>query len=262
MNAFEVGQTLRRELPKLPFEICIAINRYLAPASAPRLLHRVAEGGPVTYVFLGRVNARLFLLHCTIATQPAPPPSATSEPAAAKIIAKPVSALTLKQEWLDLILTGSKTWEIRSQPTNKRERVALAQSGTTVLRGDVEIVNCVPLDAQSFVTSIDKHCVPQNRHTEVIGGYAKIFAWELARPRRYRTPISYKRMPGQVGWVNLHEQLHIFDNVLVEDINVENTQTNPTQSQQSETEDSDTPPTTAASVVETSQQVEYTRARS
>ena len=113
----------------------------------------------------------------------------------------------------------------------------MAQSGTTLLRGDVEVVNCVRLNAQPFATGIDKHCVPQNKHTEVIGGYAKIFAWELARPRRYITPISYKRMPGQVGWVNLDEQLHIFDNVLLEDINVENTSTDPTQSQQSETQD-------------------------
>ena len=262
MNALKAGQILRRQLPKLPFQICITINRYLAPASAPRLLHRVAEGGPVTYVVLGPVNARLLLLHFTAALQPTPQPFDTRELAAVDIIVKPVSALTLKQEWLDLILTGRKTWEIRSQPTHKRERVALAQSGTTVLRGDVEIVNCVRLDAQSFAASMDKHCVPQNRHTEVIGGYAKIFAWELARPRRYITPIPYKRMPGQVGWVNLDEQLHIFDNVLLEDINVENTSTDPTQSQESETQDANAASPAAAPAVETSRPVARTRTRS
>ena len=168
IDAFAAG----RVLPRLPFQICIAINRFLAPASAPRMLHSVAEGGPVTYVFLGRENAKLFLLYAAALPEPTPPSSNTSQSAPANITARPVSALTLKQEWIDLILTGRKTWEIRSKPIRKRERIALAESSTAVLRGDVEIVNCVRLDAQSFASSFDKHCVPQSRHAEIIGGYA------------------------------------------------------------------------------------------
>jgi hypothetical protein len=55
----------RRPPPKLTFEICIAINRYLAKTSDPDMFHRVPEGGPVTYVFLGRMNARSFLARFT-----------------------------------------------------------------------------------------------------------------------------------------------------------------------------------------------------
>ena len=231
------------------------------------MLHRVAEGGPVTYVFFGQANASAFLLHYAPAPQTPPPPSNAAESAAADINTLPVNALTLKQDWLELILTGCKTWEIRSQPINKRERVALAQSQTTksqtaLLLGDVEIVNCVRLDADMFAASIDKHCVPQDRHTEIIGGYAKIFAWELARPRRYVTPIPYKRVPGQVGWVKLDKQLHIFDNMLVEHVNIENTSTRTPQSQATERQDANTASPAAAPAVETSRPVAHTRTRS
>ena len=50
-DANTASASRRRPLPKLPFEICITVNRYLAPDSAPGLLHRVAEAGPVTDVF-------------------------------------------------------------------------------------------------------------------------------------------------------------------------------------------------------------------
>ena len=58
---------------KLPADICIAINRYLAPDFSPRLLHRVAEGGPVTYVFLGHDNARIFLALFSSASEASTP---------------------------------------------------------------------------------------------------------------------------------------------------------------------------------------------
>ena len=62
VDAYVAHEPLRHALPKLSFEICIAINRFLASASAPVMFHRVTEGGPVTYVFLGRVHARSFLM--------------------------------------------------------------------------------------------------------------------------------------------------------------------------------------------------------
>ena len=52
-----------------------------------------------------------------------------------------------------------------------------------------------------------------NNDTEILGGYAKIFAWELARPRRYLTPIMYTRLAGHVAWVDLRYEQRIFANV-------------------------------------------------
>ena len=78
--------------------------------------------------------------------------------------------------------------------TRKRERVALAQSGTPLLFGDVEIIGCVRIDDVIFRASTKKHGVPLHRHAETIGKYKKMFAWELARPRRYKTPLQYMRL--------------------------------------------------------------------
>ena len=49
--------------PSCVFEIYITISSYLAPETASRMLHSVAGVDPATYLFLGRSNARLFLLH-------------------------------------------------------------------------------------------------------------------------------------------------------------------------------------------------------
>ena len=213
-DAFVANRLQRQELPKLPFQICIAIHRFLASATAPPTPHRVAEGGPVTYIFLGRANASLFLFHYASAPDMTTSMhSGVEDSSDAPATDLPLNALTLHGEWLELILNGRKTWEIRSSATKKRERVALAQSTTSLLLGDVEIVNCLQLNAQSFAASMHKHCVPLQRHNEIIGGYATTNAWELAKPRRYLTPIKYTRLPGQVSWVDLRYQQRIFMNM-------------------------------------------------
>ena len=152
----------RQELPKLSFQLCIAIHRFLAPVSTPHMLHRVAESGPVTYVFLGRANASSFPLYYTPAPDVPTPTHYTAETSPdAPAVDLQFNALTVHGEWLELILSGRRTWEIRFSATKKRERVALAQSKTPLLLGDVEIVDCVRLNAQSFAASIHRHCVPQ-----------------------------------------------------------------------------------------------------
>ena len=51
VDAYVAHESLRHALPKLSFDICIAINSFLASASAPFMFHRVTERDPVTYVF-------------------------------------------------------------------------------------------------------------------------------------------------------------------------------------------------------------------
>ena len=130
VDAYVASASRRRPLPKLPFEICITINRYLAPDSSPGLLHRVPEGGPVTCVFLGRADARSFLARLSpadvVSTVTAPLTYSSCAPQthvvecvvdAQQPATTPRSALLLKDELLDMILCGRKTWEIRSMQT-------------------------------------------------------------------------------------------------------------------------------------------------
>ena len=184
-----------REPARLPVLICLRINRYLAPDATPHLLHRVAEGGPLTYVFLGHAHATSFLAYFNrdlvslvqfprrLTTLPTPLPHMEAEATSAHRTptdheihqedapqqqCKPVSALILKDEWLEVIFSGRKTWGIRNTGTRKRERVALALSGTPLLLGDIVIVGCVQLDSLTFSASIQKHGVPQQRHAEIV----------------------------------------------------------------------------------------------
>jgi hypothetical protein len=85
--------------------------------------------------------------------------------------------------------------------THKRERVALAQSGASLLLGDVEVIGCVKIDDLLLRANIKKHGVPLHRHAEIVIGWENIFAWEIARPRRYNMLILYTRAKGQMTWI-------------------------------------------------------------
>ena len=54
-----------RQQAKLPVSACLKINEYLAPDRCPELLHRVPEGGPVTYPLFGGEGAAEFLAPLT-----------------------------------------------------------------------------------------------------------------------------------------------------------------------------------------------------
>ena len=45
-------------------------------------------------------------------------------------------ALIVRQPWIDLILSGEKTWEMRSRPTNVRGRIGLIEQGTGLIVGE------------------------------------------------------------------------------------------------------------------------------
>ena len=129
-------QLSRASLPDCQFFICLKINRYLAKDATAHWLHRVAEGGPVTYVFLGHAHATSFLAYFNrdlvslvqlprrLTTLPTPLPHMEAEATSAHRTptdheihqedapqqqCKPVSALILKDEWLEMILSGRKT---------------------------------------------------------------------------------------------------------------------------------------------------------
>jgi hypothetical protein len=50
------------EEARLPVPLCVLINTYLASCMCPALLHRVPEGGPVTYPLIGGAGAQDFLM--------------------------------------------------------------------------------------------------------------------------------------------------------------------------------------------------------
>ena len=116
------------------------------------------------------------------------------------------------------ILDGNKTWEMRGYRCSRRDRIALACSGTGLLYGEVDIVDCLRvggLDAGGTLVANGRHedfmMLPQNlpKHGLSINnvrafGYKQWWAWVLSSPRRYDEPIPYNHRRGAVNWVKLH----------------------------------------------------------
>jgi len=116
-------------------------------------------------------------------------------------------ALGIQQPWVELILRGVKTLEIRSQPTAQRGRIYLYASkrpsrlpaAATAIKlhqidpdslpigmlvGSVEITGCRPARRNDHRAA----CVPG----ELLTGQ---FAWELSAPRRLAAPLAVRFLP-------------------------------------------------------------------
>ena len=52
-----------------------------------------------------------------------------------------MKALIIKKPWIDNILDGKKTWEIRGSKTNIRGQIELIQSGSGLVVGSCEIID-------------------------------------------------------------------------------------------------------------------------
>lgn len=119
----------------------------------------------------------------------------------------PTRALSVRQPWAELILTGRKRYELRSWSTSYRGWVfihsglrvdseAVGLTGfhkqalqTGALVGVVEIVDCTPF---TEAMADEMRC-----SLAYFGEWApNLCAWELAAPSRLNTPISY---PGRLG---------------------------------------------------------------
>lgn len=111
--------------------------------------------------------------------------------------------LIVRSPWIDLIFDGRKPWEIRGTNTHKRETIALIQSGTGLIMGTVDLIDCIKLTKHEFTENRDKHCIENNLFPIT---YKQIFAWVLERPIRFTVPKPYKHPGGAVIWVKLIDE--------------------------------------------------------
>ncbi|HVV47976.1 MAG TPA: ASCH domain-containing protein [Bryobacteraceae bacterium] len=113
-------------------------------------------------------------------------------------------ALVIRQEPLDKVLSGKKTWEIRGSRTLIREAVGLIESGSGRIVGVCEVKDCVgPLTLAELRRNARRAGVNPD------GGklpYKRTHAWVLANARRFKKAVSYEHPPGAVIWVQLDEK--------------------------------------------------------
>ena len=112
-------------------------------------------------------------------------------------------ALTVKKEWLDLILAGEKTWEIRSTSTDRRGLIHFVQSGSGQLRGRANLVGCRQLDRDTFMQHKRFH---QIRSVKMVK-YKNIWAWILKDAEPYDMPFDYSHKQGAVIFVTVRSHM-------------------------------------------------------
>jgi hypothetical protein len=114
-----------------------------------------------------------------------------------------VKALLIRQPWIDMILDGRKTWELRGSRTAVRGTIALVEAGSGHIVGTARLADVIGPVAST-----------QLRHTTALHGvpsvdlrdpprYANTYAWVLTTVRRPPRPVPYHHPSGAVIWVNL-----------------------------------------------------------
>ena len=108
------------------------------------------------------------------------------------------TVLIIKQWWLDKILDGHKTIEIRGKVVKKHigKRIGLAASGSGAISGFAELVQCLgPLTESDWHALRPRHCVQD----EVRPYGAHTYAYVLCHAQRV-PEIPFERKRGAIIW--------------------------------------------------------------
>lgn len=117
--------------------------------------------------------------------------------------------LVIREPWIDLILNGEKTWEIRSTATKVRERIALIRGGSGTVVGCADLVGCEgPFNFEALRSHRSKHAVPDEPLRAFVEKYkGRAFAWVLQSVRSFSPTFPYRHPSGAVIWVTLDPEL-------------------------------------------------------
>jgi hypothetical protein len=112
-----------------------------------------------------------------------------------------VKGLIIDEPWISLIVSGEKTWEMRSRNTGLRGRIGLIRKGSKTVIGLADLVDTLPKLAHSELRArFAKHRVPE---AEIDENFKWSTAWVLQRAWPLQQPVPYHHPRGAVIWVNL-----------------------------------------------------------
>lgn len=115
-----------------------------------------------------------------------------------------LSAIPIREPWIDMILNGVKTWEVRTKFTKKIGPVALirAGSGTVVATAILsEVIELTPKIAYENSELMGFGKITRTDADDLEGEYA----WVLKDLTVFKKPVPYKHPSGAVTWVTLDE---------------------------------------------------------
>lgn len=111
-----------------------------------------------------------------------------------------MKSLIIKKEYLDKIFNGTKVWELRGSKTNIRGRIRLIESGSGLILGEVDLIDCIgPLKEKDLQDNFDK---TQYQIKNGFFKYKNTYALVLSNVSKYKEPIPYKHPQGAIIWVN------------------------------------------------------------
>jgi hypothetical protein len=116
-------------------------------------------------------------------------------------------ALIIASPYIERILTGAKTWEMRSTATKLRGRIGLVRKGSGLIVATANLVDSIgPLSQDQMLAHTDRHLIESER---IMSGAVDKwkFAWVLKGLQVLHRPVPYTHPPGAVIWVALDEQV-------------------------------------------------------
>ena len=116
---------------------------------------------------------------------------------------KNMDGLIIKSKWLNLILKGEKTIEIRGSDTKKQgEIIYLLESETNRVLGTCKIAYTYTISCSDWSEERDNHKVELS-YPELKKIYKNPYAWVLedVKPIKSEKELYYKHPKGAVIWV-------------------------------------------------------------
>jgi ASCH domain-containing protein len=112
-----------------------------------------------------------------------------------------MKGLIIDEPWIACIISGTKTWELRSRNTLIRGRIPLIRKGSKTVIGVADLVDTLPnLSISDLKANFENHRVPESDFGE---DFKHKTAWVLQHARPLREPVPYRHPAGAVIWVNL-----------------------------------------------------------
>ena len=112
-----------------------------------------------------------------------------------------MDGLIIKKKWLDLILNGKKTLEIRGNDTKKKgEKIYLLESNTHRVKAECIIESTYPISRSDWSEKREHHCVGIS-YSELKKRYKHPYAWVLSMVEPIEDVWYYDHPKGAVIWV-------------------------------------------------------------
>lgn len=118
----------------------------------------------------------------------------------------PDRGLVIRKPWIDRILNGEKTWELRSKPTQVRGEIALIQGGSCLVVGTAREAEAKgPLSREQLQAAAKEGRIGSDEAEAM--DYPNTYAWVLEDVKILPEPVPYQHPRGAIIWVRLDRAL-------------------------------------------------------